>query len=34
MVLLSAMACAQVVFGHDADRGLQQYDRALGIDTG
>ena len=23
-----------VLFGHDADRGLQEYDNALGIDTG
>ena len=23
-----------MVFGHDADRGLQLYDRAVGIDTG
>jgi hypothetical protein len=23
-----------VLFGHDADRGLQVYDRAMGIDTG
>jgi hypothetical protein len=23
-----------VVFGHDADRGLQLYDKAVGLDTG